>query len=555
MAVLLHTDPLGRRHRCVLDTDSCVLGRENSDFADVFLSGDDVSRRHARVFRVHEDWFLEDTHSRNHTYLNGRRIPKAIPEPLRHGSEFTICRHRFLFLEHDTKDLGCVQWIPDSNSSGVQPSSILSLSDLSDSSQSREATRRLSLLIRITRSLQHALLTSEILDAALEGLFRIIPSADRGMIGFLDADGRFQPQWSRFRSDSGSGRIDVSQTVVRQVLEKRDAVLYDGDVLALPDSESLHLMPARCVICAPLIDADDRVFGMLQLDSATRGGFAPADLELVAAVAVQLSLAIHLARLHEAALRRQALERDVEHAREVQRTFLPQKPPVVPGYEFGWYYEPAQSVGGDLFDFTELPDGRLAMTLADVEGKGIPAALYMARLASEIRAALEWLDSPTDVVARLNARLQEKYVTLVLAVLDPVEHRLTVVNAGHRAPFIRHRDGSLSRVGEDTKGFPFCVSPVTRYDAETRVLEPGESLIVFSDGFEDAECSEADGRRFGIARVQCVLEQADPRDDAVTLTNGLVDSVRRFTGDASQFDDMCLVIVRRHAADISEAAE
>src|SRR5262249_52410767 len=166
-------------------------------------------------------------------------------------------------------------------------------------------------------------------------------------------------------------------------------------------------------------------------------------------VASQASIALCNARLHREALVHQRRERDLEVAHEVQLALLPRCLPSVLGYEFFAHYEPAQQIGGDYYDFIPLPDQRLAILLGDVAGKGVPAALVMAKFSVEARVCLETAFGLAAAVSKLNAHmaradLSDRFVTLVAVVLDPATHTATLVNAGHPSPLlIRYATGAV----------------------------------------------------------------------------------------------------------------
>ena len=163
-------------------------------------------------------------------------------------------------------------------------------------------------------------------------------------------------------------------------------------------------------------------------------------------------------RAGEASLRLDRRERELATAREVQLHFLPQAAPEMPGYRFFEYYQAADDVGGDYFGYIPLNDGRLAIAMGDVSGKGVSAALFMARLCSEVRFSVATSNSPEEAMQRLNRELSDpllddRFVTFQLAVLDPQQHTLTIVSAGHMPPILRSgRTGAVEYVGQMRQG-------------------------------------------------------------------------------------------------------
>ncbi len=183
---------------------------------------------------------------------------------------------------------------------------------------------------------------------------------------------------------------------------------------------------------------------MIQLDALDqRNRFRQDDLDMLVSVACQAAFAVENAQLHEAAMRDQAMKRELAVAHEVQRGFLPSAAPRIPEYDFFEFYEPASQLGGDYYDYVELPGGRLAVVVADVSGKGISASLLMAKLSAETRYCLASEPEPAQAIGRLNRVFcdsvwDDRFVTMVLAVLDPRRHEVTIVNAGHLPPLWRY---------------------------------------------------------------------------------------------------------------------
>jgi serine phosphatase RsbU (regulator of sigma subunit) len=302
----------------------------------------------------------------------------------------------------------------------------------------------------------------------------------------------------------------------------------------------------RSMMCAPLVNTEGKSLGVLQIDTVDqRKRFQPNDLEVVVSVAAQAGIAIDNAQMHENALRQQSLERDLQLAREVQRSFLPEKHPELDSYEFFDYYQPASHVGGDYFDYIYLPDGRIAVVVADVVGHGVAAALLMAKLSGEARYSLASEAMPGAAVTALNDKLSnlqiDRFVTLFLAVLNPRTHEVTMVNAGHMAPIYRHLDGRIEEPGGEDVGLPLGIDSSAEYGQLTLRLAPGESLTLYTDGVNEA-MNERD-ECFGIERIYRLI--AEGQGSLQEIGNRIIADVRRHLDRAVQADDMCLVCFRR----------
>lgn len=227
--------------------------------------------------------------------------------------------------------------------------------------------------------------------------------------------------------------------------------------------------------------------------------------------------------------------------------------PKVPGYQLFDYYQSVYEVGGDYFGYLELADGKIAMAVGDVCGKGVQAGLMMARLSGAVSYCLTTSSSPADAVRRLNhdlcaptrdsgPTLGERFITFVLCVLDPRNHNLEVVVAGHMAPLVRRqRSQEVEALDVKASGLPLGVNAAESYLTTTINLEPDDCVFLYTDGISEAMNSEK--ARYGFERVRRFLAHGPV--DALELGKGLVFDVSQFTGDSPQHDDVCMVLFRR----------
>jgi serine phosphatase RsbU (regulator of sigma subunit) len=308
-------------------------------------------------------------------------------------------------------------------------------------------------------------------------------------------------------------------------------------------------------MCVPLFDQDHKAVGIMQIDTRDgRGRFEQDDLDLLAAVASQISVAVQNAQLHKALVRQREMEQELQFARQVMHSLLPERPTSVPGYEFWAYYEPARHVGGDYYGFIPIsPETghgtqarRWAIAVGDVVGKGMPAALLTAKLSGEVRMLLRGEPDPAYVVEQLNRQfdgggLLDLYITFLLVLLDVEKHRLHVVNAGHPSLLIRRRHGQLEEFGKATSGLPLAIMPDYRYQVSSTQLEPGDTVILYTDGVTDA--MNAANVRWGEARFMESLRK--PQSSARSLGEEVVRAIQRHVAEHPQFDDITLVCLAR----------
>jgi serine phosphatase RsbU (regulator of sigma subunit) len=280
----------------------------------------------------------------------------------------------------------------------------------------------------------------------------------------------------------------------------------------------------------------------LLLDSQNeKRKFVAEDLKLLMAVANQASIALANARYHRDALVRERLNRDLALAREVVKSFLPAELPKVPSYEFFACNESAREVGGDYYDFLPLAGNRLGILVGDVAGKGVAAALVMARFSAEARACLRTVPDLAAAICQLNTLMQpinltDRFVTLAALMLDLTTHTATVVNAGHPSPLLRRANGVIEEiVSKADSGPPIGVLDGYPYVARQIVLRPGDVMILFSDGVTDS--LDVQRRFLGTQGLHALLADLSPH----ALGTRIVQAVKAHAAGCEQYDDITLV--------------
>ncbi len=286
--------------------------------------------------------------------------------------------------------------------------------------------------------------------------------------------------------------------------------------------------------------------------------YSLANLRLVAAIvainavlAVLVGIALHtyeamrtqIESSYRALRAKEALEREIEIAREVQRELLPRRVPALEGLEVAGVCVPAIGVGGDYYDFLLLPDDRLGIVIADVSGKGIPAALLMAGLQASVRSVSLSGSSPAEVNRRVGELLHgttsaSRYATLFFAVWDPHAREIRYSNAGHFPPLLVGASGAV-RLTQG--GLPLGMFDGCLYGEGRREVHAGDLLVLFTDGV--VEAPDAAGREFGETRILETIEGVRDRK-LPEILDALVDAVRRFTGEGPPHDDVTVVLAR-----------
>ncbi len=563
MAMLQLFKALGGSEEYSLDRDRAVLGRHPD--CDIFLDAASVSRQHAQIVKEDGRYYVEDLHSRNGTFVNGRQIQSR--QALEDGDRLKICDLSLAFYTGrpservrmtDDATLGSWALMVDDDPAPLASSTIVSKLDIGRSGQvgvrlTANPEVKLRAMIEIAHNLGKALSLEEVLRKLLDSLFKIFIQADRGFVILKNpSDGVLVPKAIKHRRPDMEDQIRISRTIVNQVMASQEAVLSAdaANDARFDTSQSIADLRIRSMLCAPLVDSEGNSLGVIQVDTSDqRQRFQKDDLEVLASIASQAAIAVDNAQLHETALRQHAIERDLELAHKVQRGLLPAAPPELPGYCFFDFYEPANQVGGDYYDYIELSNNRLAVVVADVSGKGVAAALIMAKLSGEVRFCLASEPNAAAAMDRINVSFsrsgwQDRFVTFVLAVLDANKHELTLVNAGHMAPLLRHGEGLVEAIGSDETGLPLGVDVDYRYEAYTRQLEPGDFLALFTDGISEAMNSA--NELYGLDRLRDRL--AVRSAPVAVLGRSILDDVKRFVGGRPQSDDMCLACFGRGTA-------
>ena len=450
MAVLKTLFGRGEGTTYQLDETPCRLGRaDDCEIHDLFKGFSAVSRHHAKITFRDEAYYIEDTKSRNGTWVNQARI--TAPTQLHSGDCISIGGIELVFLDGPAEvpltritDEECESAI----SKTVGPHALLEQGML-------RADVQLRAMVEMLAGLRGSLDVQAVMDRVLEALFQIFDQADEAFVGLGDSPGKPEVAAVRFRKEGLDRRVHISRTVIERAVQSRSAILSE-DVsrdLRFNAAESMLDRPIQSLMCAPILNTDEECIGFLQLNALRTGHlFRETDLEVLAAVSTLISAAIQYASAHERELERQAAEHDLRVARLIQETLLPTGTPDLDGWTFDQFYRAARQVGGDYFDYLPLPDGRLAVLVADACGKGVSAAILISLVSGELKSALAGKLDPAEALARVNARLlgaecDSKFVTLLLVVIDTTSGGIEIFNAGHFDLIVRRSDGAVECLG------------------------------------------------------------------------------------------------------------
>ncbi len=524
------TDALGRRI-LPLDKPAFTIGRRSE--ADLRLTGGDISRAHAEIVLEHGVRVLYDRQSRFGTFVNDQRIDR---HPLVSGD-----RIRF----GNSTDASIV-FADGDDAPSAEKSAASAATEL----------RQMAALLEGLRALGSGRVLDEVLALVLDSAIEVT-GAERGFIMLASRDGKLEFTLARARGKvTLPGRtFATSRKIPEQVFASGEHLVVDDlldDSLAPLHSGTVAL-GIRHVLCTPLRlvryveRADekpaDQTIGVLYLDSRERASLgSAASRSALETLSAEAALAIENARLYRQALDKAKFEQELKVAAAIQRALLPQ--PRVDGLfctAMG-SSSPCLAVGGDFFDYVDLPTGQFGFIVGDVAGKGSPAALLAAAVLGMFSAESTYQVSPASLITRLNRGLfrraiENKFLTAFYGILA-ADGTFTYTNAGHNAPVLVSASG-VRRL--ETGGLVLGLFEHAAFDEETLVLAPGDFIVAFSDGVTEA--FNVAGDEYTDDRLLASIDRHRSKAPRALL-DGLLGDVKVFAGEATQNDDLTLVMVR-----------
>lgn len=413
----------------------------------------------------------------------------------------------------------------------------------------------LSIISRVSLTLLSPLSLDDTLQQVLDCVFEVL-SADRGYVMLLESPEDHpdanpvlvcKAMKARRQSPTAQQDIQISHLITEQVLKQGTSVLT-SDAQQDPrfqERQSIVLGGVRSVMAVPLA-VENRISGMVYVDSPYQTNrFTERDLQLLTLIAAVAAIRIENVSLLEGQQEQKRLANELAVASEIQLRLHPASPPAIPGYDLIGVSFPCYEVGGDYFDFIEKRDGRCVIALGDVSGKGTGAALLMSSVHAAVRAQATTRLSASEVVGEINQYIYDntpanRYVTLFYSELDQQTHQLTYVNAGHNPPLLVRANGKVATL--DIGGFPAGITQFADYQEGSVVIEPGDVLIVYSDGV--TESLDEQDQEFGEARLIEIVQKNRGRT-AAGLRDRIDEALAKFVGKAKSVDDLTLVIVKR----------
>jgi sigma-B regulation protein RsbU (phosphoserine phosphatase) len=410
----------------------------------------------------------------------------------------------------------------------------------------RRAVEELSVLNDVATAIASASSLEAIVDLVVQKCVKHL-AVDQGavlMFGTKDGAAALHTMVRKVQTDLRRDPYRLSEQVVGWMLKNQEPLVIN-DVASEERFRTPTQQPGgvTSLMCVPL-RLKGRMIGVLSVFNKKGSGFTESDQRLGTIIAAQSAQVIEHARLVEEEKALQVMQRELEMAHEIQRNLLPKTVPDLPGYDLAAKTVPARNVGGDYYDFLPSGDDHLALVLGDVSGKSMPAALLMANVQATIRGQTLLNPAAGDCMTRSNRLLydstdSDKFVTFFYAVLDPARHELRYSNAGHNPPMLLSKGGEPRLL--ETGGPVLGVVPSFTFEEATVTIDPGDLLLIYSDGF-----TEAMDRRFEEFGEDRLLEATRAAWDlpAAGIVESIFDAVNKHAGDAPQTDDMTLMVLR-----------
>jgi phosphoserine phosphatase RsbU/P len=526
---LVVTDALGRRI-VPIDKPLFTMGRRSE--TDLRLPGADISRVHAEITLDSGACTLRDKQSRFGTFVNGERTAERV---LAHGDTIRLGQ------AGDTE----IVFYVDDEAPSVERSAISAATEL----------RQMAALLEALRALGSGRVLDEVLALVLDSAIEVT-GAERGFI-MMAKNKQLEFKLARARGKvTLSGRtFETSRKIPENVYSTGQQTivedLLDGDLAQL--HTGTVALGIRHVLCTPLrlvryveraeqMGAEE-IIGVLYLDSRERGALRSASsVAALDTLSAEAALAIENARLYREALDKAKFEQELKVAASIQQALLP------PGNREGAYFSAAaasvacRAVGGDFYDYVDLPNGGFGFIVGDVAGKGSPAALLAAAVLGMFSAEATYQATAAPLMTRLNHGLfrraiEARFLTSFYGMLSP-NGGLMYCNAGHNAPMVVSASG-VRRL--ETGGVVLGLFEHASYEEETVRLQPGDLIVSFSDGVSEA--MNEHGEEFSDERLLACVSANRDRTPAEVL-DALFADVRAFCGGADQSDDITAVLVR-----------
>lgn len=542
-ASLLVVDPSGHRSTVTIHTLPFRIGRQADN--QFVVRDNRASRVHASIFSEQGDYWIEDLNSSRGTFVNGARVQRqrlSDSDKIDFGSADS---YQLTFMAPGGQVAQLIEQFPAGEKAGGR-------------------LGKLKAVMEVARALQTSLSSQDVLSAVVDAALAVT-GAERGFL-LLRHEEELEMRVARdcHGSPLAEGDLQVPRGLIHKALRHRRELLsmnFDhAEAAGVKPEHSVADLDLRSVVCIPLVririggtqetsmlSAASETVGVLYMDSRLEAAdLSAGNRELLQSLALEASTILENARLLEEARAMQKIEEELKVARQIQQSLYPRQLP-----SEGWFVACGSSVssfevGGDYFDVLKVHEGRWAVAVADVSGKGVSSALVACYLQGALSAASHSANTIEQSMELINRFLgersdAEKYATVFHCTLES-HGLLRYVNAGHCAPLVVSPEGVIRTL--ETTGTPLGLIPGGSFPAAETVLAPGDKIVIYSDGVSEARGPEAEF--YGTDRLlRVVKEHAAAACQA--MHDAILDDLRAFTQDTPQADDITLVVLEyRH---------
>ncbi len=530
-----------------------------------------MSRNHTEIFFKDGAYFVRDLESKNGTLHNGSPVLKPIK--LNFGDLVQLGDSTILF-EDDTSDysadmtslMGSPAGVKRKDASGYRlvderqwgatrgelragiPAKTSVTLSTDQGRALKDTNKRLEILYQVTEAIRSVFALDELLEQIMEIITNVI-QPDRAYLLLADKQtGELVPEVIKSTNKEEDVEVKISTSIVERCMNEGVSLLVSDAAQddRFAASESIIMNRIRTAMVAPLIYKGETL-GVVYIDTHTRMlPFSQEELELLTGITNQAALAISNARLHAQLVEQHKLAREMEIARTIQMNLLPKVYPDLDGYEISAMSLPAKHVGGDYYDFLKLPDDRIGLAIADVSGKGVPAAILTATTRSYLQSETQHPSSTiAETVERINRMVHrdvtnDMYVTMALIYMDPNKGEIEYVNAGHSHPVLMDKHGEIRFL--DQGGLFLGIIEENSYESAIVKMSPGDVLLLDTDGVTDIQNMK--GEPFGAERLYELMRKCIHLSSE-GMRNAIYQACLKHRGDAEQFDDFTMIVLKR----------
>ena len=537
---LIVTDSSGVVREVEISKPEFTIGRQSDN--DLVLFESRISRRHARIVKGAQAYLLEDAGSRHGTFVNGTQVTSC---QLKSGDQIGLGiadTYALTFLMQDAELPGLLE-------------------ELGKATQSpAPQLQHLNLLLQMAQMLSRSSNLEKVLTALVDSALGIT-GADRGLLFLFGPDGELHLRLARAQDEISLDPLpdDYSKAVVERVAETghEEMVLEEASTGRATNETVTIQGGVRGVVAVPLqklpvadargesiIGAVPEQLGVLYLDGRSRAtSLTGLDRQVLQTLAVEGATVIENARLLRMAREQERVQHDLELARNIQQDLLPKELPQSSYFDVHAFTVPTSNVGGDYYDAVALPQDRFGFVVADVSGKGLPAAILSANLQGAFAAVAATDMGLTETFSRVNDFLRQRsgaamYATMFYGIISP-EGDFNFVNGGHAYPLVVRSSGDVETL--ETSNFPMGLFPGVEYEAGKTHLEAGDTVLIFSDGLTEAQNFR--NELFGETRL-CNIAKECADLPAAGVSEKILKAVKTFEGNAPAADDLTLVVLR-----------